>query len=81
MTGLQIGWIVIGVVFGLVMALPIKRCFATHNGMLSMLAASLLGIMQVWFSWVAVVIALFLFGYGIYKNQHKFIGVAHDGSN
>lgn len=81
MTGLQISWIVIGVLFGIAMVFTAKRCFATHSGFVAMIVASLLGIIQVWFSWVAVVIALFFFGYGIYKNQHKFMGVAHDSSN
>lgn len=81
MNSLQFAWIVLGVLFGLLMMMQIPRCKATHNGILSILTASLLGIFGVWYSWVAVIVALFCFGYGLWKNQHKYMGVAHDGSN
>lgn len=81
MTNLQIGWIVLGLIFGLVMTLPIRRCLATHNGILSMLIASLLGIFSVPYSWAAVVIAAFCFTYGFYQNHHKYIGVTNDEAN
>ena len=80
MTNLQICWIVLGLVFGLVMALPIKRCLATHNGFISMLTASLMGIFSISYSWVAVVLATLCFSYGFYKNHHKYLGVTNDDS-
>lgn len=80
MTNLQIGWIVLGLAFGLVMALPIKRCLATHNGFISMLTASLMGIFSAPFTWVAVVIAAICFSYGLYQNHHKYTGVTNDDS-
>ena len=78
MDKLQISWIVVGIIFGILMVLPAKRCLATHNGFLSMLIASLVGIFNVWFSWVAVLLALICFSYGLYKNQHKYIGATND---
>lgn len=78
MSNLQITWVFIGIAIGLLMFFPIKRCLATHNGFLSMLIASLMGIFNVSFSWVAVVIAAFFFTFGIWKNQHKFLGI-HNG--
>ena len=81
MTNLQIGWIVLGLVFGLVMLLPIKRCLATHNGFISMLTASLMGIFSISYSWVAVVLATLCFSYGFDKNHHKYIGVTNDEAN
>lgn len=82
MSNLQISWVVIGLIFGLVMIIPIKRCLSTHNGIVSMLIASLMGIFSVPFSWAAVVIGLFCFTYGFYQNHHKYVGVAsHDNTN
>lgn len=80
MTNLQIGWIAIGLITGLVMLLPIKRCLATHNGFISMLTATLMGIFSISFSWVAVVIAALCFSYGFYKNHHKYLGVTSNDS-
>lgn len=75
MSNLQIGWIIIGFIVGFLMFIPIKRCFATYNGLLSMLTASLMGIFNVSYPFVAVIIAVFFFSYGLYQNQHKFLGV------
>ena len=58
MDKLQLSWIFIGLIFGLITISPINRCLATQNGLISMLTASLMGIFHIWFSWVAVVIAL-----------------------
>lgn len=78
MTNLQISWIVVGLIMGFLLAIPIKRCFATHNGLLSMLIASLMGIFSAPFTWVAVVIAAICFSYGLYQNHHKYIGATND---
>ena len=74
MDKLQLSWIFIGLIFGFITILPIKRCLATQNGFISMLTASLMGIFHIWFSWVAVVIALFFFSYGLYQNRYKYLG-------
>lgn len=78
MTNLQIGWIIIGLIFGLVMLIPIKRCMSTHNGIVSMLIASLLGIFSAPYSWVAVIVAAICFSYGAYQNHHKYLGVTNN---
>lgn len=80
MDKVQIAWLIIGLVIGLATVLPYKRCKATHNGFVSMLTASLMGIFSVSFSWVAVVIGLCCFSYGLWQNQHKYIGVASNDS-
>lgn len=77
----QISWLILGLIIGFVMVLPYKRCRATHNGFVSMLTASLMGIFSVSFSWVAVVVGLFCFSFGLWQNQHKYIGVNHDSAN
>lgn len=81
LTNLQITWIAVGLVLGVVLMIPIKRCFATHNGIVSMLIASLMGIFYVPNTWIAVVIALGFFTYGFYKNHDKYIGVTNDDPN
>ena len=81
MTNLQISWIALGLIFGLVMIIPVRRCLATHNGILSMLIASLMGIFSVPYSWVAVVLAMICFSYGFYQNHQKYIGVTNDEAN
>lgn len=81
MDKLQLSWIFIGLIFGLITILPIKRCLATQNGFISMLTASLMGIFHIWFSWVAVVIALFCFTYGLYQNRYKYLGATNDYTN
>lgn len=80
MNSVQFAWIVIGVMTGLAMILPIRRCMATHNGLLSMLTASLMGIFTVSFSWVPVVLAAVFFTYGFYQNHHKYFGVTNDST-
>lgn len=78
MTNLQLTWIAVGLIIGMVMLIPIKRCMSTHNGLLSMLIASLMGIFSAPYTWIAVVIGLFCFSYGLYKNHHKYIGATND---
>lgn len=80
-SNLQIAWLTLGFFFGLLLMIPFKRCKATHNGISSMLIASLLGILNIWITWVAVVIGLICFSYGLYQNQHKYLGAPqHDNS-
>ncbi len=81
MSNLQITWIVVGLIMGLLLMIPIKRCFSTYNGITSMLIASLLGIFSVPYSWVAVVLAMICFSYGFYQNHQKYIGVTNDEAN
>lgn len=78
MSNLQITWIVVGLIMGLLLMIPIKRCFSTYNGITSMLIASLMGIFSAPYTWIAVVIGLFCFSYGLYKNHHKYIGATND---
>lgn len=78
MSNLQITWIVVGLIMGLLLMIPIKRCFSTYNGITSMLIASLMGIFSTPYAWVAVVIAACCFTYGFYRNHHKYIGAAND---
>lgn len=78
MSNLQITWIVVGLIIGLLLMIPIKRCMSTHNGLVSMLIASLMGIFSAPHSWAAVVIAACCFTYGFYRNHHKYIGATND---
>lgn len=81
MNNFQIAWIMIGIFIGLLMLIPFKRCLSTHNGLLSMLIASLMGIFSVAHAWIAIVIALVFFTFGIWKNQHKYSGVTDGETN
>ena len=79
MSNLQVAWIIIGLIIGAVMFIPIRRCLSTHNGLLSMLTASLMGIFNIGAPWIAIVVACFFFTYGTYRNRHKFLGeTSHD---
>lgn len=77
LTYLQYSWLIVGVVFGFVLIRPFKRCLATHNGILSMLIGSLMGIFSVSWAWVTIIVALCFFSYGLYQNHHKFLGDMH----
>ncbi|WP_111861144.1 hypothetical protein [Acinetobacter sp. CFCC 10889] len=76
MNSLQFSWIFIGFAIGVIMLIPIKRCLATHNGLLSMLIASIMGIFNVGAPFLAVLAACFFFTYGMYQNQHKYFGTS-----
>lgn len=79
MSNLQITWIVVGVITGIILLIPVKRCLATHNGIISMLIGSLMGIFTVSHAWIAILISLCFFSFGFYKNHHKYVGVIqHD---
>lgn len=81
MSELQLAWVIVGLLFGFLAVIPIKRCRATYNGILSILTASLMGIFNVSFSWIAVCLGIVCFSYGLYQNRHKYLGVAHDRAN
>ena len=75
-TALQMAWAAVGLLFGFLLMLPIKRCTATHNGIVSMIIASLMGVYPIEYAWVAVVTAVLCFMWGLFANRKKYIGVA-----
>jgi hypothetical protein len=81
MNNFQLAWLFVGLLFGLLLIIPFKRCLSTHNGIISVLIGSLIGIFSVSWAWVAVVVALVFFTAGLHKNHHKYTGmgvIQHD---
>lgn len=81
MNNFQLAWLFVGFLFGLLLIYPFKRCLSTHNGIISMLIGSLMGIFSVSWAWVAVVVAMVFFSFGLHKNHHKYTStgvIQHD---